>query len=125
MPFAPVVLASHFQDFFEALSPSVSYADMTITCNVLEPMKSLIPAVTHIDGTARPQVIPDDDSMYSLIIQEFYKITGIPLLVNTSFNVHEEPINFSLEDSISCLLRGAVDYVVIDEGLLSSNESRT
>ena len=119
MPFAPVILASHFKDFFKALTPIVSYSDMTITCDVVESKKSLIPAVTHIDGTARPQVIPDDDSLYSLTIQEFYKITGIPLVVNTSFNVHEEPINFSLEDSISCLLRGAVDFVIIEEGILS------
>jgi carbamoyltransferase len=119
MPFAPVVLASRFQDFFEPLKPNLSYSDMTITCRVRDDKREMIPAVTHVDGTARPQVISDDNSIYSKVLEEFNKITGIPVLVNTSFNVHEEPINYSLENSISCLVRGAVDYIIVSGGMIS------
>lgn len=125
MPFAPVILEPHFDVYFEPLKPSLSYSDMTITCNVVAEKRSLIPAVTHVDGTARPQSVPENQTMYSLVIQEFYKMTGIPLLVNTSFNVHEEPINYKLEDSVSCLLRGAVDYVVVENGMLSLKSNQT
>jgi carbamoyltransferase len=92
---------------------------MTITCSVIESKRAVIPAVTHVDGTARPQVVEfDPNDLYSCILKEFNQITGVPVLVNTSLNVHETPINYNLADSIKCLLDGSIDYIVTDKTLI-------
>lgn len=121
MPFAPVVFREFFADYFEGdidYRPGFNY--MTITCDVKESATGLIPAVTHIDKTARPQVIVmDQNELYSQILAEFYSLTGIPILVNTSLNVHEKPINYTLQDSVDCLFEGAIDCIVTDEYLIT------
>ena len=116
MPFAPVVLRDFFGKYFEGeLDRRPGFHYMTITCGVKDEVAKLIPAVTHIDGTARPQVIDEDpNELYSQILVEFYALTGVAVLVNTSLNVHETPINYTLQDSINCLFNGAIDYVVTD-----------
>jgi carbamoyltransferase len=116
MPFAPMVLEREFDNFFETQNKTLTpFNYMTMTCNVRENKRHLIPAVTHIDGTARPQIINSDlNPLCNSIIEAFYAKTRIPILVNTSLNVHEEPINYSLEDSISCLRRRIIDVIYTD-----------
>ena len=66
---------------------------MTITCAVQPEWRARIPAVVHVDGTARPQIVRDEDNpLFAAILRRFRDATGLPVLVNTSFNVHEEPI---------------------------------
>ncbi|MGB8275279.1 MAG: carbamoyltransferase C-terminal domain-containing protein, partial [Alphaproteobacteria bacterium] len=94
MPFAPVVLAEDAEAVF-ALGPVSRYAArfMTITCFVREGWRERIPAVVHVDGTARPQTIArPENPLYYDILAAYKARTGIPVLINTSFNVHEEPI---------------------------------
>ena len=121
MPFAPVVLDSEFNNFFEGnLTSRPGFEFMTVTCRVRKEGWEKIPAVTHVDSTARPQVIKyAENDLYSEILLEFGNLTGIGVLVNTSLNVHEQPINFSLKDSIECLLGGAIDYIVTENCLIS------
>ena len=117
MPFAPMVLESEFENYFETANATMQpFHFMTMTCKVKDEVVASIPAVTHVDQTARPQIVSRDSNEFCLrILEEFMKITGVPIVVNTSLNVHEEPINFSLEDSLSCLRRGAVDLIFTED----------
>src|SRR2546430_14365471 len=72
-----------------------------------------IPAVIHVDGTARPQIIRDaENPLYADILRRFRAATGLPVLVNTSFNVHEEPIVNRPAECARALTDGRVDFVV-------------
>jgi carbamoyltransferase len=91
---------------------------MTVTCNVKPEWKDRIPAVVHVDGTARPQVVArETNPLYYDIIHEYERLTGIPALINTSFNVHGEPIINRLQDALKALQQGRVDYVVTERTL--------
>ncbi|MBI1276195.1 hypothetical protein GC177_09530 [bacterium] len=116
MPFAPYVLAEDAREVFEVTDAN-AYACrfMTITCAVKEKWKALIPAVVHVDGTARPQIITRaDNPLYADILTEFKKRTGLPVLVNTSFNAHEEPIINRPEECFKALEQGRIDGVVTE-----------
>jgi len=119
MPFAPVVRQERCTDLFN-LPPSLMYTAqfMTVTCNVKPEWKDKIPAVVHVDGTARPQVVArETNPLYYDIIHEYERMTGIPALINTSFNVHEEPIINRPQDALKALQQGRVDYVVTERTL--------
>jgi carbamoyltransferase len=116
MPFAPVVLEEEAEKIFDN-TKGAKYTSkfMTITFNVNKNWIKKIPAVTHIDNTARPQFIDKKTNLkYYLIIEEFYRITGIPLTINTSFNMHEEPIIDNPKNAIRSLKNGAIDYLVLE-----------
>jgi carbamoyltransferase len=121
MPFAPVCLMSDFNELFESQLTSnlTPFKYMTLTCRVKDKWISQIPAVVHVDNTARPQIIsPGENDLAEAILKSFYKITKIPCLINTSFNIHEEPIVRTLEDAIRSLESGAVDYICTDTYLI-------
>jgi carbamoyltransferase len=114
MPFAPVVLEEDAERVFE-ITPVNRYAArfMTITCAVRPEWWARIPAVVHVDGTARPQVLRDQENpLYADILRRFKAATGLPVLVNTSFNVHEEPIVNRPEECLQALRDDRVDFVV-------------
>jgi len=121
MPFAPMVLEEDFHQWFE-ISPAqtmIPFKYMTMTCNVKKSMAHQISAVVHVDGTARPQTVNASENRSAHgIISEFKKITGIPLLVNTSLNIHEEPINNTLADSIRALKRDVIDFIISEDYLI-------
>ena len=125
MPFAPVVAEEDAATVFD-LGPVNSYAArfMTITCGVRDGWRERIPAVVHVDGTARPQTIRRDaNPTYYDILAAFKARTGLPAMVNTSFNVHEEPIVNRPEECLKALLDRRVDYVVTDRGLYGLEET--
>jgi carbamoyltransferase len=121
MPFAPVVKIENFTRYFE-ISPNQSifpFKFMTMTCKVKSEFVNNFSGVVHVDQTARPQIIEKiSDELTWEILNEFEKLSGFGILVNTSFNVHEEPINFTLEDSIDALERDAVDFLIYEEYLI-------
>jgi carbamoyltransferase len=89
---------------------------MTISCSVHPEWRERIPGVVHIDGTARPQIIErGDNHCYFDILAAFKACTGLPALVNTSLNVHEEPIVNRPEECLKTLEEGRVDFVVTPE----------
>ena len=92
---------------------------MTMTCKVNSEYAKNFPGVVHVDQTARPQIIEKlSDELTWEILNEFEKLSGFGILVNTSFNVHEEPINFKLKDSIEALERNAVDFLIYKDYLI-------
>jgi carbamoyltransferase len=119
MPFAPFVLEEDARDVFEVTDAN-AYACrfMTITCAVHEEWKTRIPAVVHVDGTARPQIITrEDNPLYADILTAFKRRTGLAALVNTSFNAHEEPIINRPEECFKALDQGRIDGVVTEGGV--------
>jgi carbamoyltransferase len=95
---------------------------MTISVNCTDWMKKTSPAVVHVDGTARPQTITEEDNpSYYKILKEYCKITGIPSLINTSFNMHEEPIVASPDDALKAFNSASLDYLAIGNYLAKRN----
>jgi len=120
MPFAPVTLFEERDKCYENISGAEHAAQfMTITLNCTEYMKRVSPAAVHIDGTARPQLIREEvNPSYYRIVCEYSKLSGIPSIINTSFNMHEEPIVNSPQDAIRAFLQGNIDYLAISNFLV-------
>jgi carbamoyltransferase len=124
MPFAPVVLDECYGDIFS--SPKLEAARlparfMTITLDVNPEWIGKIQGVVHVDNTARPQIIKEeDDSVYYGIVRRFFEKTGIGCLVNTSYNIHEEPIVNTPRDALRAFSQGAVDMLVLEDYLVQS-----
>lgn len=115
MPFAPIVPIEVAERCFKGWRPDhVAATFMTITYECTDWFAELCPAVTHVDRTARPQIVSKElDPVVHAILTEFYEQTGIPSLINTSFNNHEDPIVHKPEDAIEVLLSGSVDALAI------------
>ena len=115
-PFAPVVLAERAHEIFDSdrQSPFMLLAE-----RVRPEWRDRIPAVVHVDGTARVQTVREDQNerLYRLL-EAFDAITGVPVLLNTSFNVKGEPIVETPEDAIHCFLTTGIDYLVLHDVLV-------
>jgi carbamoyltransferase len=121
MPFAPFVLDEDAERVFD-ITPVNRYAArfMTITCGVKPEWQKKIPAVVHVDGTARPQIVrASENPLYAAILRGFRDATGLPVLVNTSFNVHEEPIVNRPAECVRALVDGRIDFVVTEQAVYS------
>ena len=130
-PFAPSVMIEHYKEWFDLQNESpymlfvskvnekiirINNEDKKLNgIDKLNIKRSFIPAVTHVDYSARVQTVDkiDNPKFYSLI-KNFYEITGIPILINTSFNIRGEPIVCSPKDAIKCFLGTNIDILVID-----------
>jgi carbamoyltransferase len=114
-PLAPSMLAEAAGDLFG----HPHYDPFMITVlNVIEEKRAGIPAVVHVDGTARPQTVTQQTNpRYWQLINEFEKLTGVPLLLNTSFNV-QEPIVLSPADAINTFSRASFDALVLENNLV-------
>jgi carbamoyltransferase len=140
-PFAPAVLAEHAADYFElegespymllvapvrterrhAVEPNLGDDENMLT--IVNQVRSDIPAVTHVDFTARVQTVGDNASPeFRRILEAFYKNTDCPVLINTSFNVRGEPIVCSPQDAYRCFMRTDVDLLVLEDRLLWKSE---
>jgi carbamoyltransferase len=122
MPFAPCVLDEDAERVFE-INATNRYAArfMTITCAVRPEWQKRIPAVVHIDGTARPQIVPEEaNPLFTGILRRFRDATGLPVLINTSFNVHEEPIVNRPDECLKALVDGRVDFVVTKQAVYAT-----
>ena len=122
-PFAPSVLLKHWKDYFEIKGSNKEYPYMLILANVREDKRNKIPAVTHIDGTARIQTIKrEDNEFYYDIIHKFFELTEIPVVLNTSFNIRGEPIVCSPQDAVNTFLNSGMDNLVIGNFMVNKNE---
>jgi carbamoyltransferase len=125
MPFAPVVRADKADAVFDINSIN-AYATrfMTITCDVRSNWRHRIGAIVHVDNSARPQVLDQGTNpLYWEILSRFEEQTGIPVLVNTSFNAHEEPIVNKPAECQSALLDNRVDFVVTEQAIYERRQS--
>ncbi len=123
MPFAPMVTSEDAGLIFKLPTDLQPFKYMTMTCDVRSEYREKLPAITHIDGTARPQIVFKSENTFIWeVLCEFKDITGLAVLVNTSLNVHEEPINYRLEDSISAMERDAFDVLYFEGFRISRRE---
>ena len=117
MPFAPVLTAENAKKHispFELSDKSLWF--MTATVNVSDQFKKLCPAVTHIDGTARPQIVSEArDAWLHSLLRKWETQSGECALINTSFNRHEEPIVRTYGEAFINLENGVVDVLVLDD----------
>ncbi len=112
-PFAPSVLAEHQGDWFECDYPSDF---MLFVYGIRHEKRGEIPSVVHCDGTGRLQSVRKELSAgFYRLIQEFHKITGVPIVLNTSFNVQGQPIVCSPEDAIQCFMSTEIDRLFIGD----------
>ncbi len=139
-PFAPTVLAEKAQEYFDincespymllvatvAKEKRLNLNDKEKHLQGLDKLKvkrSNIPAITHVDYSARVQTVKRrDNPLYYDMINAFYKLTGCPLVINTSFNVRGEPIVCTPEDAYKCFMRTEMDYLVIGDYLFDKKE---
>lgn len=121
-PFAPVVLAERANEVFECDGRDSPF--MLLAERVRPEWRERIPAVVHVDGTARVQTIRRDQNerLYRLI-EEFDRITGVPVLLNTSFNVKGEPIVETPEDAIACFLGTGIDHLALHDVLMTKKRA--
>ena len=119
MPFAPVIAVERAADVFDIGTVNARACQyMTIACGVRPQWRDRIPAVVHVDGSARPQTIRrEDNPLYYDIVRGFEGSSGLPVLVNTSFNVHEEPIVNSPAECAKALVDGRIDFVVTNQAV--------
>jgi carbamoyltransferase len=116
-PFAPLVLAERVNDIFEAETESPF---MLLVARVRPQWQDRIPAIVHVDGTARLQTVRrEHNAQLYRLLKEFEALTGVPVLLNTSFNVKGEPIVETPQDAINCFLATGLDYLVLHDLLLS------
>jgi carbamoyltransferase len=115
-PFAPSVLAESASDWFDDIESSPY---MLLVNAVRADKRTTIPAVTHVDGTARVQTVtPQANATYHRLLSAFGRRTGVPVLVNTSFNVRGEPIVCTPEDAVRCFKGTEMDYLALGPLLL-------
>jgi len=114
-PFAPSILEEYAPEYFELDVPSPY---MLLVAKVKKP--DVIPAVTHVDGTGRLQTVSKNSNpLYYDLINEFYKITQVPVIVNTSMNVRGEPIVNTPKQAYAMLVKTDMDYLVMSNFLIS------
>lgn len=120
MPFAPSSLFEQSDQLYEGIAGAEDTARfMTMTFHCTPHMMKHASGVVHVDGTARPQVVrKEDNPSYYRIIDEYRRRTEFPVIINTSFNIHEEPIVRTPEDAIRAFLDSALDYLAIGDFLI-------
>jgi len=139
-PFAPTILKEKVADYFEMNCESpymllvapvkqdkrrqmTPEEERLFGIDKLNVIRSDVPAITHVDYTARVQTVDrEDNPLYYDMIEAFYKKTGCPLVINTSFNVRGEPIVCSPEDAYKCFMRTKMDYLIMGAFLLDKKE---
>ena len=142
-PFAPTVLLEHAQDYFDLNCespymllvaplkedkrlPLTAEQDRLFGIEKLKVKRSNLPAITHVDYSSRVQTVKrNDNPRYYDMINEFYKLTGSPVVINTSFNVRGEPIVCSPDDAYKCFMRTNMDYLIIGNFLLDKREQNS
>ena len=115
-PLAPSVLAERYHDIFDARLVS---RHMLLAVNVKPCWRDRLPAIVHTDGSARPQAVyAKDNAIYHRLISRFEQITGLPALLNTSFNLNDEPMVNSPENALATFFRSGIQTLVLGEYLI-------
>lgn len=127
MPFAPVLRRDRVKRLLVAkdIAGSESAAEFMTICVSCKPeLKRLAPAVVHVDNTARPQLVCERSYPFlNELLIEYEALSGIPALINTSFNVHDEPIVCSGEDALEAFFQSELDYLLLEDHLVSRSDN--
>ena len=139
-PFAPVILESFANKYFELDQPSPYMLivapllkkqrlcpddDKSSEFDQIHQQRSCLPAITHVDYSARVQTVKDgSDHPLSGLLEAFGKLTGLPALINTSFNIRGEPIVCAPKDACHCFINTNMDYLVLENFIVSKAEQR-
>jgi carbamoyltransferase len=119
-PFAPAIIDKYVQDWFDIPNSSAKAVPfMSEVYKIKKDKQLLIPAVTHVDGTGRLQTVSEkNNKIFYLLIKKFFQKTGVPILLNTSFN-ENEPIVNTPNEAISCFLRTKMDVIVLGNWIIT------
>jgi carbamoyltransferase len=121
-PFAPAILEERVSDYFEIDCPSPY---MLLVAQVRPEKKGKIPAVTHVEGSARIQTVNQtQSSLFYSVLQEFERLTGCPVLLNTSFNLKGEPIVCTPQDAYFTFIRSGLDYLIMGSFILDKKDMK-
>ena len=121
-PFAPSVLAERVRDFFEVPTAEERFPFMSFVLPVREEWRARLGAITHVDGSARLQTVSRDvNPRFWSLIAAFERLTGVPILLNTSFNNNVEPIVDTVEDAVVCYLTSGLHYLVAGDFLVEKH----
>jgi len=126
-PFAPSVLKENVSEYFDIPKGDGGYPlrFMLLTLSVQEDKRNLIPATTHIDGTGRLQAVYEDTNpLYYRLIEKFRDATGVPVVLNTSFNLRGEPIVTSLENAFNTFKNSGMDMLCMGNFIITKAEER-
>ena len=126
-PFAPVVLAEKASDYFDVGKLDHKYLTnfMLAVFPVKKHMRKIVPAITHVDGSARPQIITKgQNSRYYNIVKAFGRKTGVYVLMNTSFNLKGEPIVNTPENAFNTFKASGLDYLALERFIVDKNDIR-
>lgn len=124
-PFAPAVCEDDAIKYFNCDIPIPGPADyMLMVYPVKDEWHKIIPSVTHVDGSGRLQIIKRyQNKLYYDLIKEFGKISGVPILINTSFNIRGEPIVCAPHDAYKCMMGTEIDYLAMDNFLIKRDDN--
>jgi carbamoyltransferase len=118
-PFAPAVLKQHAHEYFE-MPPGMDAPFMLLVPKVRADKHEVIPAVTHQDGTGRVQTVTEETNpLYYRVIKAFGELTGVPVVINTSFNVRGEPIVCTPQDAYNTFVKTGIDVLVIGNHIVT------
>ena len=122
MPFAPATIEDEAHASFSGLRGAEHTAEfMTITSDCSEGFRRACPAAVHVDGTARPQIVrKQTNPSFHAVLESYRALTGVGTVVNTSFNMHEEPIVCTPQDAVRSFMRGHLDYLAIGPFLVEN-----
>lgn len=119
-PFAPAIMIEYLDKYFECPNTNCDFSFMNYAIKVKQEMRDKLGAVTHVDGTARVQTVNRNTNVsFWKLLKAFYDMSGVPILLNTSFNNYAEPIVDSIDDAITCYLTTDLHYLVIGEYLIT------
>ena len=117
-PFAPAILEERCGEYFDSAHPSPF---MLLVYNVKPEKRSVIPAITHVDGTGRVQTVSrSQNPIYHRLIEAFDRITGVPVVLNTSFNDKGEPIVCTPGDALSFFVKSEIDFLAMGPFLVKN-----
>ena len=119
-PFAPSIMREHVSDWFEE-DDDVPF--MMQVFQICQDKRALIPAVTHVDGSGRLQTVyRQTNARYWCLISEFHKLTGVPMVLNTSFN-ENEPVVCKPAEALDCFLRTKMDVLVLGDWFITRDDA--
>ncbi len=122
-PFAPSVLREHVDDYFVTTATQKDFPTMSVILDVRPECRELLGAITHVDGTARVQTVTRyTNARYWELIRAFGDRTGVPMVLNTSFNNHAEPIVETVAEAVTCFLTTDLNALVVGDWLVCKRE---